>query len=170
LERPTPQQIAVVLADVEADRGAMEDDPRLRDLLGGGVSAARGMARIVAHAPLWSQVDGRDVLALEALAAGVRDALVRFSATTREPRGLDDDAIRQAVGDALEQAGPVAGPAEGVSFVLGALGEALGAYHGAIALGDTTAARETVQHRIALALGYAVWTLAHTGTRAHPRD
>jgi hypothetical protein len=170
LQRPTPQQVAVILADVDADSSAITADSRLRDLVGGGDSAARKMTRIISRAPLWSQEDGSDVLTLEALAAGVREALTRFSATLSAPHGLDEEAVRDAVSDALEQAGPLVRVEDGPSFVLGALGEALSAYHGSINLGDVEAARETVQHRIALALSYAVWTLVHTGTRAHPQQ
>jgi hypothetical protein len=169
LERPTPEQVAAVLADVEADKPVMANDPRLRDLIRRGESAARQMTRVISHAPLWRRVDNSDVLLLEALAAGVRGALARFSATLEAPHGLDDDGTRDAVVDALEQAGPLADAGDGPSFVLGSLGEALSAYHGGIDLGDSSAARETVQYRLSLALSYAVWTLAITGTRAHPR-
>jgi hypothetical protein len=158
LTPPDRDQVERILARLATDAETMHEDPRLRGLFVGLDSPASRITRVVALTPLWTSPQP-DLLIAEALALAIRNALALFSTWT-DPREVGDDVILPAVMQALVDARPPDTTSDAPALAVGALGEALNAYHGAIALGDVERAREHVRGRIALALAYAVWRLS----------
>jgi hypothetical protein len=152
----TRAEIDQVLASLAASATRIRDDERFADLFADG-SAARRLARVVAHAQLWTGPEPPDVTHGRALAVALRQVWATYE-DRRYPEDVDDAHVAAAVAAALEGA-ELPDPAHAPSRAIAAVGEALGAYHGSLELGVTARARDHVRERVAVALGYMLWTL-----------
>jgi hypothetical protein len=144
---PDRRTIEEVLAGLAARRTPRYDS-----------SAALLLTRAVGQAHLVAGPGPVDRTACEAFALTLRDAWATYEDRPR-PEEVADAVVAAAVEAAGRDTLPLHDPHEAPPLALAAVGDALGAYHGALEVGATGAARELVQRRVAVALAYMVWML-----------
>jgi hypothetical protein len=126
-----------------------------RRTAGSEASAVLLLTRAVAQAHRVAGPGPVDRPACEAFALTLRNAWATYEDRTR-PEEVSDAVIAAAVEEAGRDAPEPHDPREAPPLALAAVGDALGAYHGALEVGASGRARELVQRRVAIALAFMV--------------
>ena len=142
------------LARAAAAQGRAERDGRFAGLLDDGSPALR-LTRVVAHAHVW----GGDDISSFALVLALRHAWAAYD-DRRDPASVSDRGVADAVEAAASETLHLDDRADAPLLAVALIGDALGAYHGAIELGIPGQAREVVRSKVAIALAYAIGAVA----------